>query len=159
MGGALVGEIPGAIIGGIGGGLASAIGGGMDRGMQRDQYKEALKYTEDMFNFNLQNIKALPYGLSNIGSIAYSTATQPLVEVYSASNTEIEALKKKLTWNGFTIGRIGTVAEFKANADSVYTVIDTKYVKGQLVQARGIEEDFHLVNEISLELSKGVYFI
>lgn len=157
--GFLIGGLKGAIIGGAVSAVASALGGNADMEYQKAQQRETLDYTKDMFGFQMQNIKALPNGLSNIGSLDYATATQPIIELYSASNTEIEALKKKLTWNGFTIGRIGTVAEFKANADSVYTVIDTKYVKGQLVQARGIEEDFHLVNEISLELTKGVYFI
>lgn len=157
--GFMVGGPVGAVVGGIAGGVTSAVGGIADYQFQQMEQREALSYAKDMFGFQMQNIKALPNGLSNIGSLDYSTATQPVIEVYSASNTEIAALKKKLTWNGFTIGRIGTVAEFKANADSVYTVIDTKYVKGQLIQGRNIKEDFHTINEISLELNKGVYFI
>lgn len=145
-------------VGFLAGAALSSVGLETDLMAQKALNYEALDYTKDMFRMNMQNVQALPHGLANSGSLDVVTSTQPTIEIYSASDVEINALKKKLTWNGFSIGRIGTVAEFKANADNVYTDIDTKYVKGVLVQC-DIQDDYHIANEISLELNKGVYFV
>ena len=48
-----------------------------------------------------------------------------------------------------TVMRIGTIAEFIRT--------DRSYIKGKLIRLEGISDDFHIVNEISNEIFKGVF--
>ena len=53
-------------IAGVGSGIASALGGGVDLFITRQKQKEALGYTRDNFNYNLQNVQALPQTISKV---------------------------------------------------------------------------------------------
>lgn len=66
--GAMAGRVPGMIAGaGVGAAMGIA-GSALDYTKTVELNKEALNYNQDMYNYNLQNIQALPQTLSSISS-------------------------------------------------------------------------------------------
>ena len=159
-GGAAVGSIfgpAGTAIGAAIGGITSAIGAGADVAMNQLSINETIDYTKDQFGYSIQSIKARPNTLARTSAFEIDSILWPFIELYESTTQEVEALKKKLEFNGFTIGRIGTFAEFVNYARDVYTSFDTKYIKGKLIRNGTMSDDFHIVNELAMELYKGVY--
>lgn len=159
--GAAAGSMIGGPVGAVAGGIASAASSGIglyyDLKFNKQLQDEAIDYTKDQFASQIGNIKALPNTMSNVGTYGSSSKDFPYVEIYSCTSKELTAFRDKLTYNGFSIGRTGTFAEFEANARSVYTSYDTKYVKGQLIRCEALEGDSHVLTEIANELNKGVF--
>ena len=153
-GGAMVGSMIGGgwgtAIGAVVGGGISAAGGVMDRRLNETLRKEAINYAQDQFGYNLQNIKALPYSLTKIGSQNEDYKIWPFVEKYTCTDTEKAALRDKLKWNGYTIERIGKIPNF-LNPD------DETFIQGTLIRLDTINEDSHIVDVINAELQRGVY--
>lgn len=154
-----IGTAVGAGVGALVGGISSAFGMDADLDAQKAMHNEAVDFARDQFASEIGNIKAIPNTLSNVGTYGLSAKDFPYVEIYSCTDQELTAFRNKITYNGFSIGRVGTVQEFKTRADSTYTSYDTKYVKGQLIRCDSISEDTHTVNEIANELYKGVFFV
>lgn len=150
MTGGMMGGVPGAIAGGVVGTVASAAGGVADIIMQQSLQNEALDFARDNFGFQLGNIKALPNTLNKVSSIVANSKLFPFVEYYTCTEEERKAFHDKLTYNGMTIGRIGTIAKF-LNPGDIQT-----YVKGQLIRLEG-KYDTHEINEIANEFMKGWY--
>lgn len=141
--------LAGGPIGAVAGGLASAYGGILDTIMLANQQKETLDYTKDQFNFNMQNIKAMPNSISKTNPITNNNKIFPVLEYYTCKDIEKQALKDKLEYNGMTIGRIGKIKDWLLTTES--------YIKGKLIMLdSSIEEDYHTVVEIAQELDKGI---
>ena len=150
MVGSMIGGGYGAVAGAIVGGVASGLGGAIDRRLNETLRKEAINYAQDQFGYNLQNIKALPYSLTKIGSQNEDYKIWPFVEKYTCTETEKSALRDKLKWNGYTIERIGKIPNF-LNPD------DETFIQGTLIRLDTINEDSHIVDVINTELQRGVY--
>lgn len=150
--GMAVGRPIGAGVGAAVGGVASAIGGVADYYYSEKLRTEAIDYTKDMFNQNLRTIQALPRTLSKCGAQQVNNKLFPFVELYSATDEEIQALKDKLTYNGMTINRIGKIEDYvELGAPS--------YIKGQIIRIEGLDgQEFHTLKEISNEINKGGFF-
>ena len=152
-GGAALGAMAGGPIGaGVGGGLgaiASGIGGWVDYGLNEQLRNEALDYKRDMFGYNLQNIQALPQGLAKTSAISPDNKYVPFIEYYGCTDIERQALQDKLTYNGYTIMRIGNIAN--------YLQTDRSYIKGRIIRIEDISDDFHLLKAIADEIYKGVF--
>ena len=154
--GATVGSIAGAVAGSkLGGGIGAAAGLGLtaaagvaDYQINEQLRKENMDYTKDMFGYQLGNIKAVPDGLSKTTAYTKNNKYFPLLEFYTCTEEEKNALKNKLKYNGMTVMRIGTINEFLQAEQS--------YIKGRLIRLEG-DYDNHYVNELSQELYKGVY--
>lgn len=142
--GAIVGGGAGAAAGALAGGVTSAIGGGIDYSNLVKQQKEDINYSKDMFNFQLQNIKALPSSLAKTSSLNVNSKYVPFIEFYSATDEEKELLKLYLEYNGMTAG-------FCGNIDP------QKFVQANIIKYEG-ELEPQAVNELNNELLKGVYF-
>lgn len=132
---------------GIMGGLSVA-GGIADTIMLADKQKETLDYTKDQFDFNMQNIKAIPNSISKTNPITNNNKIFPILEKYTCTDIEKQALKDKLKYNGMTIGRIGKISDFLTD--------DYTYIKGKVIMLDNIEEDYHSVLEIAQEIDKGI---
>ena len=138
-------------VGAIVGGATSAIGGVSDFILNERMRAENLTYAQDQFGYNLQNIQALPYSLTKVGSQNTDYKIWPFVEKYTCSETEKEALRSKLRWNGYTIERIGTIENFlNPNAEDTF-------IQGKLIRLELPERDSHIVDVINTELQTGVY--
>lgn len=136
-------------IGAIGAGVASAGAGIVDTIMLANQQKETLDYTKDQFGYQLGNIKAIPNNISKTNPFTNNNKIFPVLEYYTCTDTEKDALEDKMTYNGMTVMRIGKIKDWLLD--------DYSYIKGKLIMFdSSIEEDYHTVIEIAQELDKGI---
>lgn len=149
MTGSLIGGLKGGVAGGVAGGVFSLGGGVADYAMSERLYQENIDYTKDMYGYNLGNIQAIPYGLSKVSAYNINNKIFPFIEYYTCTDTEKDALKYKLKYNGYKIGRIGKMLDYLQSEPS--------YIKGQIIRIEGIADDFHGLKAISDELYKGVF--
>lgn len=149
--GALIGGGVGAGIGAVVGGAVSTAGAIADININDKLRNEAIDYTKDMFGYSLENIQALPYSLSRVSSFNANNKIFPILEFYSASDEEKEALKNKIKYNGMTVMRFGKIQNYN-NLN-----YDLNYIKGRLVLHSGHGIDAHTANEIVNEVYKGFY--
>lgn len=150
MAGAMAGGGYGAIAGAAVGLGGSVFGGIKDIQLAEKLRQEALDYTKDQFGYQLGNIKALPYSLANIGAQTIISKYFPMLEYYTCTSVEKEALRNKLKYNGMTVGTIGTIQDFKVSSAKTY-------IKGKLIRLENSNEEYHYVNAIANELNKGVF--
>ena len=140
----------GALAGGIVGAGATTVGGIMDIRINEKLRNEALDYTIDQFGYNLGNIQALPQTISKISAFNLNNKIFPVLEYYTATDVEKQALKDKIKYNGMTVMVIGKMQDYIQAASS--------YIKGQLIRLEpDMGEDYHIINTIAGELNKGVY--
>lgn len=162
MAGASVGGAAGGVAGGLIGGVASAIGGYQDIKNTKALQAEAIDYKQDLFGYQLGNIKALPNSIAK--STAYNIINKvfPIIEFYDCTEEERLIVAKKIAWNGMTVMAIGKISDYISNSwtcqinDNTF-INDKGYVKGQLIRI-DIDDDYHKVTQIADELNKGVYF-
>lgn len=148
IGSSLGGAIGGAAGAAIGAGLSVA-GGVVDYEMSEKAFKENRQWAQDRFGMALDNVKALPYSIGNVGAMNANNKVWPFIEYYTCSEVEKKALKDKIKYNGMTVGRIGTVREFLQSEPS--------YIKGQIIRLDGIQDDNHIAATIADEINKGVF--
>ena len=137
-------------IAGVGVGLASASAGGVDAYINDKLRKDQLDKTKDLFNYNLQNIQALPYSLAKSSSFNINSKYVPFLEFYTCTEEEKQALLDKIKWQGMTIMRTGYIPDY-LNTNS-----DETYIEASPIRLL-IKEDAHTAQEIAKELSMGVY--
>ena len=144
MAGAMVGGGYGAAAGAIVGGATSLIGGAMDYANIGKRQKEEINYRKDMFNFSLQNIKAMPNTLTKTSAIVANTKYLPFIECYDATDEERDILRQYIEYNGMKAGYVGSI-----NASGFVRANIIKY--NESLPA-------HEVDALNTELIKGVYF-
>lgn len=128
---------------------ASLAGGIRDMQLNETLRAEALDYRQDLFGYQLKTIQALPQSLARVSSISPVNKKWPFLEYYTCKPTEVQALKDKLKYNGYTIMRIGTINEFLLSNES--------YIKGQLIRPEISDATFSVVDALSGEIYKGVF--
>lgn len=136
---------------GVGAGIASLGGGIADMYLNEELRNEALDYKRDMYGYQLGNIKAMPNSLTRTSAFTYNNKVFPILEYYSCTDEEVEALENKIKYNGMTVMRIGTINEF------IVPPYQTRYIKGRLIRL-DIHEDFHYISAIADEIYKGGFF-
>ena len=166
---AAVGTVQGAVSGGIMGGMGkggkagligSAIGatiGGITSGFagKKDiEIQDALRaenksFMQDMHELQLGNIKAMPYTIAKTSAMTANNKLFPFIEYYTCTPQEKENFRKKILYTSMTVDRIGTINEFLQSEPS--------FIRGTLIRIENINEDFHAVNTIAEEISKGIY--
>lgn len=153
--GAMSGNPIAAVAGGLVGGIGSAVTGVADYNILQDQQAEQLAYTKDMFNFQLDNIKALPDSITRIGQQSQLFRYFPYIEYYTCTAVEREIVDKYLTYNSMTINAINKLGYYidDFNAQELGIV--------QFIQAipirMNINEATDTANEIGRQLSRGIY--
>ena len=145
-GGALAG-VGGAVVGG----LISAAGGAADIAINEKLRAEAMDYKRDMFGMQMGNIQALPSNITKTTAFTYNNKIFPILEYYTCTDEEKTALANKLKYNGMTVGRIGKISDYLANAND-------QYIKGRIIRIEGVSDDFHYYKAISDEIYKGAFF-
>ena len=137
-------------IAGVGVGIASAGAGIVDTVINDKLRKDQLDKTKDLFNYNLQNIQALPYSLAKSSSFNINSKYVPFLEFYTCTEEEKQTLLDKIKWQGMTIMRTGYIPDY-LNTNS-----DETYIEASPIRLL-IKEDAHTAQEIAKELSMGVY--
>ena len=149
--GGMVGGPYGAIAGAVVGGAMSGIGYAIDVDTMAKTHRENRQLAIDKFNYQLGNIKALPYTLTKVGSFDAISKIFPFVEEYCCTEKELEAFENKIKYESMTVMRIGTLNEFRNFNGEI------NYFKGELIRNDEIADDPHTLNAIYEELLKGVY--
>ena len=154
IGGAVSGSMfgpVGAVVGGVASMAASAGGGAADVALNDQLRNEALDYKRDMFGYELGNIQALPTSITKTSAFTYNNKIFPILEYYTCTDKEKQALKDKIKYNGMTVMRIGTIGEFLGDGE-------LQYIKGRIIRIDGIDDDFHYLKAIAEEIFKGAFF-
>ena len=144
LGSGLTGAITGGLVGAIGGGITA----GVDYANTLKLIEENRQYAIDMYGYNLQNIQAVPTSLTKTSALTYNTRVWPFIEYYTCTESERNALKDKIKYNGMTIMKVGQLSDYSLGEDNFY--------KGQLIRLN-LKVDSHMAYEIYNELNKGVY--
>lgn len=154
--GIAAGILGGPIFGAVSG-IASALGGAADLSIKQSLFNESMDYRQDLFQMQLDNIKALPNSLTKVTAINENNKIFPFIEIYDCTETEKKAVANKIAWNGMTVGIIDKIENYLANSWSYGEITDNGYIKGKLIRLEEIDEDFHNLQAIADELNKGVY--
>lgn len=149
LGGASIGGSAGGIVGGAVGVGASLAGGLKDMEFSQKLYDESKSYKQDMRNYSLGNIRALPQTLSKTSAYNIDNKYFPFLEYYTCTDKEKQALRDQIKYTGMTVMRTGKIED--------YLQTDYSYIQGKLIRVESIDDDFHLVKSISEEIMKGVY--
>lgn len=149
LGGASIGRSVGGIVGSTVGVGASLAGGLKDMELSQKLYDESKSYKQDMRNYSLGNIRALPQTLSKTSAYNIDNKYFPFLEYYTCTDKEKQALRDQIKYTGMTVMRTGKIED--------YLQTDYSYIQGKLIRVESIDDDFHLVKSISEEIMKGVY--
>lgn len=159
IGGAISGATTGAIMSGMNpvgaaagaaiGGATSFVGGVADFVINEAKRAEAIDFARDQFGYTLGNIRALPNTLSRTTAFTNINKYFPVLEYYTCSDEEKQALRDKIKYNGMTVMRIGTIGQFIRN--------ERTYIKGKIIRIENFPEDTHVLNAIAEEINKGVF--
>ena len=153
-----MGSIGGAVAGGVAkgaGGAITGLGAGLIKSTTAAIWNEQLRqetmaYKIDMFGYNLGNIKAIPYGIAKISAFTQNNKIFPFLEIYEATDEEVDAFKNKLKYNGMTVMVIGTISDY-------INPRGRTYVKGRFIRLEGLDAEYHEASELAEEFEKGVY--
>lgn len=159
--GAMAGSMAGpwgAVAGAVVGTAASGIAGITDITINESIRQENMSYTKDRFTLSLGNIQAQPYSLSKTTAFTANNKIFPILEYYTCSEREKLAVASQIAQYSMNVGIIGTLKEFLSNSWSYKDIQARKYIRGVFTQIKGINDDFHLLNTINQELSRGIYF-
>lgn len=141
----------GAVVGGVAGTAGSAIGFGLDMDYLARQQRDQRTLAIDKFNYQLGNIKALPYTITKVGTFDINSKIWPFIEYYTCTEQEKTALENKILFESMTVMRIGYVRDY-------YGIFgEPRYFKGELIRNTELAEDNHIFEAIYAELLKGVY--
>lgn len=146
--GSFLGGGIGAGIGAGVGALTSGIAGAYDVKINNLLRNEALDLTKDQFGYQLGNIQALPNSLTKVSAFDIDCAPWPIIEYYTCTPVEKQALRNKITYNGMTIMRIDKLSAFELGKE--------RYFKGKLIRI-DVSDDYHVASTIANELNKGVF--
>ena len=146
-GGLATGSPYGAIAGAVLGGVGSGIGYGIDMNLMEKSLQEQRQFAIDKYKMQLGNIQALPYTLTKVGAFNINSKVFPFLEYYTCSEQEKEALKIKIQYEGMTVGVVDTLGNY----------MNGGYVQADLIRNDAIIEDSHQLDDIYIELTKGVY--
>ena len=162
VGGGLTGGVSGGTLGamaGLGGPASVGIGaataaasmglGAIDYNILKKRQAENKDLAIDMFEYNLGNIKALPYSLNKVNPLTYNNKKFPFIEVYEATVEEKNVLLNKITYQSMTVNAIGTIADYQQS--------EPTFISASVIRFEGEELDNHISEELYNELAKGVY--
>ena len=144
------GAIAGAAVGATVGGVASGIAGAVDYQNVKKLQEENRNFQTDLYNYNLQNIKAIPSSLTKSSALTFNTRVWPFLEYYTCTGDEKQAFMDKLTYNGMTIMKISKISNY-------YLEGDRAFVQGDIIRLENIDGESGVAAEIQSEISKGVF--
>lgn len=110
--GTLARGLTGGIAGGVAGGITSGLAGIADLANLNKRQQEQRSYAIDNYHMQLDNIKALPNGITRTSAITANNKKVPFIEYYTCTSTEKNAFLNKLKYDGMTIGVISTLSDY-----------------------------------------------
>lgn len=147
--GGKLGGIGGAVAGGATGLIGGAVGGAIDYNIMIERQAENKNYKFDMFNYQLGNIKALPYSITKVTPFTHNNKIWPFLEVYSCTDTEANILIDKIKYTSMNVNAIGTIGQYLQN--------DKTFISASIIRLEDLHAQTREANVIYDELMKGVY--
>lgn len=142
-------------------GSGASLGAGIfDFAISEARRSEVIDYTKDQFAAQMDNIRAMPNSIVNVGAQTPANTIWPVLEFYTCTEAERTAFRKKLLYNGMSIGRVDTLRPLLENMRPyVENGIGTLEERFYYFQCRLIElnaGDAHEVTELAHELLLGI---
>ena len=141
---------------GVGAGIATGIAGEVDINYGNKLYELNKKYKQDVHNYQLDNIKAMPNSLSKVTSYTKNNQLFVVLERYDATDKEKEAVAQNVIDYSMNVGVIGKPIDYVYNDWSYNGNTSRGYFKAQLIKID--LNTYHESDAISTELARGVYF-
>lgn len=142
--------VNGAIAGGVGGAVAagttSLAAGIIDTALDEQTYQISKQLKKDIFNYQLDNIKAVPQSLSKAASFNYNTRSCPFVEVLSGTDEDVIQAENYIKYNGCSVNYVG-VLEFDS---------EWNFYSGQILRHEG-SMTTPVYNALNEEFGIGIY--
>lgn len=146
--GMAIGSLSNPVVGGVSAGINLATG--VASNIMSDKLRdEQVNLKRDLFNYNLQNIQALPQSVSKTAAFNINSKYVPFLEKYTCTEEEKNALRDKLKWQGMTVMRTGQIQD--------YVWGDDTYIEAMPLRLTGLGEDTHTAQAIAQELNMGTY--
>lgn len=159
---ALMGDTIGAVTGAIGAGVtgasmskenglgigmgtsvASLMGGVADTLINNQTRELQMQQREKQFNYNIENIKAIPYGLSSSGSFNLNRKMFPYIEMYTTTEQEKKLLDSYIELNSMSVNKFESIANYK------------NWLQASLITNSKLESTIR--DDINAELQQGIY--
>lgn len=150
LSGSMIGGAPGAIKGGIVGGVASVLGGAADVITNQVLRNDQRKAMEEQHNWQLQNIKALPYNVTKVNNFNINNTYVPYLEIYNCDDYETQNLGTYLELYSYNISRYGKFSDYVKPTGRTF-------IRGTFVRLNGISDDSHYLAAITDEVKQGFY--
>ena len=119
-------------------------------------YEENKSYKKDIFEYSLDNIRALPNSIAKTTAYTENNKIFPVLEYYSCTDEEKNILANEIAQRGMTIGSIDYIASYAYNTWEYNGIVARNFIKAQLIKTD--IEDNHIADVLSTELAKGLYF-
>ena len=150
LSGSVIGGGVGGVVGGVVGGTASIAGGAMDiyanKQLRADQREAAIQ----QHNWQLGNIQALPYSLSKATNFNNEQPKVPYLEIYDATDTELNNFDVFLSLKSYTINRYGKFSDYVKPTGRTW-------LQGTFVRLNGVNDDSHYLAAVADEVAQGFY--
>lgn len=119
-------------------------------------YEENKSYKKDIFEYSLDNVRALPNSIAKTTAYTENNKIFPVLEYYSCTDEEKNILANEIAQRGMTIGSIDYISSYASNAWEYKGIVARNFIKAQLIKTD--IEDNHIADVLSTELAKGLYF-
>lgn len=153
----VVGGPWGAVAGAAVGTVLSGIGGAQDIQLNEQMRQEQLSYVKDQQRLNLAAIQAQPYSLSKTTAFTANNKIFPLLEFYTCSEKEKEAVVAYLINNSFNVGAVIPFKSILTTTWAANNKTARKWIQGHPIEINS-NEDYHYTAELGRELAQGYYF-
>lgn len=147
----------GAAAGAVVGAAGSLWGGISDINLNEQIRQEQLSYIKDQQRLNLAAIQAQPYSLSKTTAFTANNKIFPILEFYTCSEKEKEAVVAYLVNNSFNIGAVIPFKSILTTTWASNNKIARKWIQGHPIEL-DTNEDYHYTAELGRELAQGYYF-
>ena len=119
-------------------------------------YEENKSYKKDIFEYSLDNVRALPNSIAKTTAYTENNKIFPVLEYYSCTDEEKVILANEIAQRGMTIGSIDYLSSYAYNTWEYNGIVARNFIKAQLIKTD--IEDNHIADVLSTELAKGLYF-
>ena len=119
-------------------------------------YQENKSYKKDIFEYSLDNVRALPNSIAKTTAYTENNKIFPVLEYYSCTDEEKNILAHEIAQRGMTIGSIDYISSYASNTWEYKGIVARNFIKAQLIKTD--IEDNHIADVLSTELAKGLYF-
>lgn len=129
------------------------IGESKQMDFDREVFNVDLSAKRDLFNYQLDNIQNQPDTIKKLTSINIDFRIFPFIEIFEPQEQEVQLFQNMIRYNGMTIMCTGYIENYLEPNNE--TFIKATLIRFNEFEAQ--ENDYTLVQNINIELDKGIY--